>query len=399
MSGDDPIRILAGRAGVDDSFVRKVIDAGAIPEPTQGYGPREVRRVRLLFAWEGAGLSAELVMQLVDSGALSLAFLDSPVVAGPERLETTYRDLAVEHGVAFRLVQRLHEAEGFEPPRADDAPRGDETDAIEVARGFMTLGASEAAVLRLFRVYADSLRKIAQAEAELFETEVEGKLRAAGMTERQLLDLGKDAGDRMNRHLEASLISIYRRHREHVWIAHSTNHAEVALDQAGLRPRTPHEHTICFVDLTGYTKMTEERGDELAARSAAELAALVEDVSIRRRGRPIRWLGDGGMFHFRDPADAVLAALDMVDGAAEGGLPPTHIGVHTGPVIFQDGDVYGRTVNLTARISAQAQAGEVLVSARTAELVAGAPAVLEPAITVELKGVPEPVELYRARRG
>jgi class 3 adenylate cyclase len=269
---------------------------------------------------------------------------------------------------------------------------------IGLARSFMDIGASETAVLRLFRVYADGLRKLAQAEAELFEAEVEAKLRGAGMNERQLLEFGSNVGERMIHELEGSLMSIYRRHREHVWIEHSTNHAEVALDQAGLHARVPRAHTICFVDLTGYTRLTEQRGDELAARFAAELAALVEGISFRRSGRPIRWLGDGGMFHFRDPANAALAGLDMVEGSTAAGLPPTHIGIHTGPVIFQDGDVYGRTVNLAARISAQAQGGEVLLSEETANLIDDPAVDVEPARSVELKGIEGRAALYRAMR-
>jgi adenylate cyclase len=392
------VESLARHANVEPGYVERLIEAGAIPRGAPAYGEREARRVRLLRAWEDAGLSVELVMRLVDEGDLSLAFLDTPVIAGPERLDRTYRDLAIDENLPLRFVQRLHEALGFVPPDPDERARGDDPAMVALAKTFIGIGASESAVLRLFRVYADGLRKLAQAEAELFESEVEAKLRGAGMNERQLLEFGTEVGDRINRQLEESLLSIYRRHREHVWIEHSTNHAEVALDLAGLHPREPRMHTICFVDLTGYTRLTEQRGDELAARLASELAALVEAVSFRRSGRPIRWLGDGGMFHFRDPANAALAALDMVDGAVAAGLPPTHIGIHAGPVIFQDGDVYGRTVNLAARISAQARAGEVLLSEVTAGLVEDPALSLEPSRSVELKGIEGPVTLFRATR-
>jgi adenylate cyclase len=389
---------LARRAGVEEAFVRRVIDAGAVAADQPAYPPSDVRRVRLLHSWEGAGLSVELVMRLVDEGALSLAFLDTPVVAGPEPLDRTYQELALDENVPLSFIQRLHESIGFVPPMADDPVRADDPMLVSLAQLFLGIGASESAVLRLFRVYADALRRLAQAEAELFETEVEAKLRNAGMNERQLLEFGADVGQRIISLLEGSLLAVYRRHREHVWIEHSTNHAEVALDLAGLQPRVPRVHTICFVDLTGYTRLTEERGDELAARMAAELAALVEETSRRRDGRPIRWLGDGGMFHFRDATSAALAGLDMVDGAIEAGLPPTHIGIHTGPVIFQDGDVYGRTVNLAARIASQAQGGEVLASERAVGAADDGAVGFELARTVELKGVAEPVQLFRAAR-
>jgi adenylate cyclase len=71
------------------------------------------------------------------------------------------------------------------------------------------------------------------------------------------------------------------------------------------------------------------------------------------------------MFHFKEPQAAVLAGLDIVESAPGAELPPMHIGIHTGPVIFQDGDVYGRTVNLASRIASHAAGGEVLASEET----------------------------------
>ena len=191
---------------------------------------------------------------------------------------------------------------------------------------------------------------------------------------------------------------LYRRHREHVWTEHAINHVEEALEGSGLQERVPRPPAICFVDLTGYTQLTEERGDEVAAHVAGRLAALVTDISRSRGGRPIRWLGDGGMFHFREPWTAVVAGLDMVERAPAADLPPAHVGIHTGPVVSQDGDVYGRTVNLAARIASYAQAGQVVVSEETARRSDRPELRLEPLGAVDLKGVAEPLPLYQAFR-
>src|SRR2546426_11298430 len=104
------------------------------------------------------------------------------------------------------------------------------------------------------------------------------------------------------------------------------------------------------------------------------------------------------MFYFRDPGQGVLAARDMIDGAAEDGLPPAHVGIHAGPVLFQEGDYFGRTVNVAAGIADYARRGEVLV---TDEVVAagGAEGVaFDPIGPVELKGLTEAVPLHVARR-
>jgi class 3 adenylate cyclase len=161
-------------------------------------------------------------------------------------------------------------------------------------------------------------------------------------------------------------------------------------------PRPP---AICFVDLTGYTQLTEERGDEVAARVAGRLAWLVNDVARSRGGRPVRWLGDGGLFHFRESWMAVIAGLDMVERAPAVDLPPAHVGIHTGPVISQDGDVYGRTVNVAARIASYAQAGQVVVSEETAHRSDRHALRFEPLGAVDLKGVAKPLPLYQAFRG
>jgi len=121
----------------------------------------------------------------------------------------------------------------------------------------------------------------------------------------------------------------------------------------------------------------------------------VNEVSRTYGGRAIRWLGDGGLFYFEEASAAFAAALEMSERAPSAGLPPTHIGVQAGPVVFRDGDVYGRTVNVASRIADQARAGEILTSHETVERVNGGEVSFEQARSVELQGVARPVTLYR----
>jgi adenylate cyclase len=392
------IRDVAKRANVPESFVHQLIAAGALPGEEAGLGPREVRRARLLHSWEAAGLSVETIVTLVDREAISLMFLDAPVMETPERLDQSYEQLAAERGVPLALVQALHQAIGFAPPDPADRAGEDDVTMLDVAEMFRGAGAGDDATLRLLGVYADSVRRIAKAEAEYYETNIERRLRARGLDERQLIEFGTRLGDRITSSLERTLFMLYRRHREHVWTEHAINHVEEALEGSEMQQRVPQPPAICFVDLTGYTRLTEERGDEFSAQVAGTLASLVKNISRDQGGRPIRWLGDGGMFHFREPWAAVIAGLDMVEHAPAIGLPPAHVGIHTGPVIAQDGDVYGRTVNLAARIAAHARAGQVVVSEETAHRSSGNELRFEPLGAVELKGVAKPLPLYQAFR-
>ena len=104
------------------------------------------------------------------------------------------------------------------------------------------------------------------------------------------------------------------------------------------------------------------------------------------------------MFHFREAAPAVLAALEMVEEVSRSGLPPARMGVHAGPVVFQGGDYFGRTVNIAARIGEQAAPGQVLVTQEIVDRVVPDGIAFEPVGAVELKGVSEPVLLHAVTR-
>lgn len=388
---------IAEQADVDVGFVERLIDLGALGDG-DSLGPMDVRRARLLHAWNEAGLNPEGILDLVRKGELSIAWLNTPIMTRSSRLETTFDELCRELDVRPGFVDSVYEAIGFAPPSSGEGIREGDRQLIELVTKFVGVGAEEGPTLRLLRVYADSLRRITQAEAELYEAQVEEPLRRSGLNERELLEFSARFGDKVIGLLEHAITDIYFRHREHVWIEHSINHAEIAMERAGLFEKVERPPAICFVDLTGYTRLTEEQGDEVAARLATSLAALVEDTSRRRGGRPIRWLGDGGMFHFKEPGPAVLAGLDMVEAAPTAGLPPMHIGIHAGPVIFQDGDVYGRTVNLASRIASHATAGQVMASEDTVRRCELTRVRFEPVGAVALKGVAGPTELYQAFR-
>jgi adenylate cyclase len=93
-----------------------------------------------------------------------------------------------------------------------------------------------------------------------------------------------------------------------------------------------------------------------------------------------------------------MAALEVVEGVEEMRLPPAHVGIHAGPVLFQEADYFGRTVNIAARIADYARPGEVVVSQAVAD------ATDEPSVAfteigpVELKGTSGALQLHTAKR-
>ena len=140
-----PYRIgeVAERANVPEGFVRQLIDLGALPGEEAGLGLPEVRRSRLLHSWAAAGLSVETILALVDRGALSLAFLDTPVMDTPERLDRSYQQLAADRGVPVAFLQAVHQALGFAPPEPGDRAGEDDATMLDIAELFRGAGGND----------------------------------------------------------------------------------------------------------------------------------------------------------------------------------------------------------------------------------------------------------------
>jgi adenylate cyclase len=252
---------------------------------------------------------------------------------------------------------------------------------------------------RVGRGYAAGMRLIASVETDVYHARFEGPLLASGADQRTAMEWASNLSGEFNPLVDRALMGIYRRQQELAWTEHLVEDIETALEQAGVLGRPERVPAMCFLDLVGYTRLTEERGDAAAAELAGNLAVLVGRSSREHGGVPVKWLGDGVMVHFREPAGAVLSALGMVRQLPEAGLPPAHVGVAAGPVVAQGGDYFGRTVNVAARIAARAGEGQVLVSGRVAE------AAPPPGVTfielgeLPLKGIPRPVRMLEARAG
>lgn len=224
------------------------------------------------------------------------------------------------------------------------------------------------AATRFGAAHVEALRRVAAVQTEIYHSRVEMPLLHSGVSESEAMALAGRTTAPLIDLLEETVVSAYRRQQEINWTDHQIEHIEQALEDAGVELAPGPPTAFAFLDLTGYTQLTEERGDEQAAALAGTLADIVQRPSREHRGEAVKWVGDGVMFRFPDPNGAVLSALDMVEAIPAAGLPPAHVGVAAGPVIQQGGDFYGRTVNLASRISDRASGGQVLVSPHVREL-------------------------------
>jgi adenylate cyclase len=391
---------LAEQAGVELGYVTRLVDVGVLaPDGDGAFTEGDVRRARLYQGLERTGLPLEAIREALDAGELSFGWLDAPLYDLIAPLSPrSFRDVATETGIPLDLLRVLREAIGFALPEPDDRLREDELRIVPLIQKLVSGGVPPSVVDRLLRVYGDALRRIAEVEADWWHRYVVIPSLASGMTDAEMHEATLGFGEEATPLLEEAMLAMYHAHQEHTWVENLIGEIEDALDRTGLRSRLVRPPAICFLDITGYTRLTEERGDEAAAELAARLTPLVQRPAERHGGKVVKWLGDGVMFHFREPTGGVVAALEMVDAISAEGLPPAHVGLHTGPVVFQGGDYFGRTVNLAARIGERAAPGQVLVTQEIVDRVASDGIAFEPIGKVELKGVSEPVLLHTVTR-
>src|SRR5215204_5957622 len=395
---------LADLAGVTEAEVRRLVDLGILVA-RDGAGPfleTDVQKVRLATACEQAGLPMDGIAVAVHQGRLSFAFLEAaPYRRWAVRSARTYRQVSQQTGVPLELLGSALEAIGFARMTPDEPIREDELEIVPLLQLGLASGILDQLwSTRLGRGYAEGMRLVAGVEKDVWQARFMAPMLASGADQQTARELASQrSGDlNVNPLLDRALLAAHRRQQELTWIEQLVEEIEAALEETDVLDRPGRVPAMCFLDLVGYTRLTEEQGDQVAAELAETLAVLVDRSSREHGGVPVKWLGDGVMVHFREPAGAVLAALGMVEAFPAAGLPPAHVGVAAGPVVAQGGDYFGRTVNLAARIAAYASAGRVLVSERVVERAPPQGVTFVELGELRLEGFARPVRLLEARR-
>jgi len=369
------------------------------PMPQGRFRRSDIQRIRVVDALAEAGFVPEQLSELLTAGAYNLDWASVVYPEPTAQLTTTLEQAAAAIGLPQDLAARLFDAWELPRPQPGQALRADDDELLALAlpalEGFE---GDETALLASARQLGDSLRRLAESQVRLFHAHVEEQLAAEGHPDHSWTDDLNQVAAVMMASLERALVLLYRRHFEHYVLEVTVLRAEAALERAGLARRRPvRPPAIGFLDLTGYTKLTEERGDRAAAELAGRLVEMVHEFAHRRGGRAVKLLGDGVMFHFPEPGQAVRCGLELVDRIPRVGLPQARVGLHSGPVVCQDGDYFGGTVNIAARITDYARPGEVHVSDQDVADTDRLEAVrFEPVGPVSLKGLSAPITLFTA---
>jgi adenylate cyclase len=377
--------------------VRRLEGLGLLePHEDGGFDSAAVHLVRLMDAFEEAGVSVDDVARGVAAGELSFPlglFMPEPA-ARPE----TFEELGAKLGREPELMRRLSRELGL-PPMADDLVREEDAEVLSLLVTRLDL-ADDEELSRFARLYGGTVQRLVSSGLQFFDLAV----RQHVATYDDLSNEQKDAlvyqKARGYTELVAAIVPwLQRRHREHSVLDYLVSVAEEFMEERGITPPQPRQPpAIAFLDLTGYTALAEERGDLAAAELAAGLAGVVNQAAQAHGGRPVKWLGDGVMFHFSDPAKAILGGLDIVEQTERKIAVPARMGINAGTVIAQEGDYFGRTVNVAARIADYARPHEVLVSEEARQSGDAADVRFELIGDVPLKGVSRAVRLHRATR-
>ena len=394
MSERLSIKEAADRVGVTPATLRRWARAGVIPEVVGGgeWTSAAVAHARIVARLRERGHRLAQIREAGEQGRLAYGYIEE-LFAGDEQRRTV-RQAARETGVEPALIERFWVNLGL-PTSGLDQLTDEDVQALRYVASVVDAGFPLEAFLQLVRVYGQSLAQIADAEVRLFHLYVHEPLMREGVPGLEMAEEMQGLARDLLPLASPLMDYVHQRYLMHFVEQDVVGHMETELgeDDPGLgRVRV----AIAFADLAGYTRFTEEEGDEEALSSVER---FVEGVSntLPDDARVVKTIGDEVMIVGHD----VNAMVDWAVGFT--GLfderPEPRIGIHYGTALYRDGDYYGREVNLASRVVARARGAEVLVSDAVVDAVSGsAHLAFEGIGQVKLKGFDQPRQLCRATR-
>jgi adenylate cyclase len=389
---------LAARSGTTADRIGRLVEVGLLEPADDGsFAMPDINRVRLADALDREGVSLEAMGEATASGRLSFDFVDQLFIDAVPLRDQTMDDVAAKVGISIEDLGRLYSAWSLPAPLAGQQVREDDATILEALSVFLQTGLDPEILLAATRFFGDNIRRIAESQVSFFKTNIIDTLSASGMPLKDVMETIAPISAAIQPSGRALLSWLHVRHFETQVFQEAVLWIERIMEEAGYARRRPvSPPAIAFIDLSGYTLLTEQSGDEVAVKLAEELGGMVGEAALSHRGRVVKLLGAGVMFYFADPGDAVRCGLALVDRATELGMPRARMGVNAGDVVFRDGDYFGRTVNVAARITDYARPGEVLASQDAVAAAHGDAIAFSEIGVVLLKGLEEPVRVFRA---
>jgi adenylate cyclase len=378
---------VARAVGVTPRTLRRWVDTGVVPKDG-AWTPAAIAHARIVARLRERGHTLRQIAAATEAGRLSFAYIED--LLPTEESRYTIDDAARETGLEPALIERIFTTMGLN--QAVLRINEDDLQLLRYVAAVLAAGFPLVALLQLIRVYGQAIAQMADAEVRLFHLYVHEPLMRDGVPGLEMAEEMWGLAGELLPLASPIMDHVHQRFLQHFVEQDVIGHMEADLEGEQLdlgRLRV----AIAFADLAGYTRLTEEIGEEEAV-SAVE--RFVEDVehTLPDDARVIKTIGDEVMVVGSDPTALVDWAVGFQALHEERPLP--RIGIHYGETLYRDGDYYGREVNQAARVAARAAGGEVICTRPIVEQ--GGPYLQFELIgEVRLKGFSEPTELFLAR--
>ncbi|HYH53746.1 MAG TPA: adenylate/guanylate cyclase domain-containing protein [Solirubrobacterales bacterium] len=382
----------ARRSGVSVSTLKRWAEERIVPVRKGRWTVAAAAQARVVARMRERGYSLEDLKEAGREGKLAFGFTEELFSGSQEIL--TIEEAAAETGMEPELVERILVILGT--PKGQRELSREDVGALRHCAGVLAAGFPLVAFLQLVRVYAQSMRRIADAEVRLFHLYVHEPLIRDAVPELEMAEeMGELAGDILP--LAAPLTEyLHQRYLRFFVEQDVVGHMEAGASMDTAEIELGHVNvSLCFIDLTGFTRYTEEEGD-IEALDVVENFVVNVESTLPREATIVKTIGDEVMVVSPDPASLTEWAVDFLSRFPQ--RPQPRVGIHYGDAVYRDGDYFGSQVNLVHRVVNRALAGEVLVTDSVCGAISGSERLrFEPIGEVTLKGFPTPTALFVVR--
>ena len=347
-------------------------------------GDDRAARERLLERLAEEGFTFEEMKAAVEEDRLALLLVERGLGG-----RYTARELEQRTGLPAFQMLRIRRLLGLPEASAEDRVFGEaEVDAATSISLFLEAGLGEESIAEITRVLGEGMARLAATTTAAF---VEAFLEP-GDSEDEVAERFAALAEQLTPAIDPVLRAAYKQHLAESVRRGMLSPAEREAGEAG----GAQEITVCFVDMVGFTRL----GAQLEARELGSLASKLAELANEVTAPPVRLvktIGDAAMFVSPDPAALVSVALSLLEAAQAAEVPSLRAGVAHGIALQRAGDYYGHAVNLASRVTGAARPGSILCTKEVRDATHDR-FNWSYARKHRLKGMPEPVSLYRARR-
>ena len=353
--------------------------------------PDAVERLALfVFLLDEIGASIpELVQADEQGGVLSFAAFRTLRIG---RDGFTFAEAAARAEIDPDIALTLWRGAGFVDPRPFERRFGPED--VEMFRlfGLLATFVAPEQVLQLMRTMGEAVGRVAEAEVALLRSNIEAPL----AERRQYVEVARTyqaVANAIFPRISGAIDSMHRHHLQAI----GRRYSEVGAPTSALNVV---QLAVGFADLAGYTGLWHELEPLHLALMLDRFEATTGDVIAAAGANVVKRIGDAVMFVTNAPGIACSLALDLLEACAAARLPKLRVGVAFGDVMVRQGDFYGPTVNLAARLVASAEAGTALTDVELRQRLARVRGgyAFAPAGKQNLAGFADPVETYQLLR-